>query len=93
MRCSCQASGRRECASKLVGSQPARLASIEDGLRDVRAGQPVDLVDDDSVDPPRGDVGEQPLQGSRAFSGVGSKNASSWGSSASSANAVRLAWR
>ena len=27
-----------------------------------RAGQPVDLVDDDGVDPTRGDVGEQPLQ-------------------------------
>ena len=28
-----------------------------------RAGEPVDLVDDDDVDPARLDVGEQPLQG------------------------------
>src|SRR5262249_6719256 len=27
-----------------------------------RAGQPVDLVDDDNIDPTRRDVGEQPLQ-------------------------------
>ena len=28
-----------------------------------RAGQPVDLVDDDDVDPPGPDVGQEPLQG------------------------------
>ena len=27
-----------------------------------RAGQPVDLVDDHGINPPRGDVGEQALQ-------------------------------
>ena len=28
-----------------------------------RAGQPIDLIDDDHVDPPRLHIGEQPLQG------------------------------
>src|SRR5215471_17103233 len=28
-----------------------------------RAGQPVDLIDDHGIDPPRSDVGEEPLQG------------------------------
>src|SRR5215472_7986187 len=27
-----------------------------------RAGQPVDLIDNHGIDPPRGDVGEEPLQ-------------------------------
>ena len=35
-RCSCQASGRRECTSSLSAVSPRGLASIEDGLRDVR---------------------------------------------------------
>ena len=43
----------------------ARLVERLDQLGEVeqRAGQPVDLVDDDDVDPAGGDIGQQPLQG------------------------------
>src|SRR5215472_6807517 len=41
----------------------SRVEDLDD-LRKIgeRAGQPVDLVDDDRIDPTRCDVGEQPLQ-------------------------------
>jgi hypothetical protein len=40
-----------------------RIEDLDDlGKIGERAGQPVDLVDDHGVDPPRRDVGEQPLQ-------------------------------
>src|SRR6516225_2453411 len=41
-----------------------RIEDLDDlGKIGKRAGQPVDLVDDDDVDPPRRDIGEQTLQG------------------------------
>src|SRR6516165_6667068 len=40
-----------------------RVEDLDDlGEIGERAGQPVDFVDDDRVDPPRGDIGKQPLQ-------------------------------
>ena len=40
-----------------------RIEDLDDlGEIGERAGQPVDFVDDDRVDPPRGDIGKQPLQ-------------------------------
>src|SRR3974377_1897780 len=36
LRCSRRGSGRRECATSFVRSQIARLAPLENGLRDVR---------------------------------------------------------
>ena len=51
------------------------LLGIEDlddlGEIGERPGQPVDLVDDDDVDPPRLDVGEQPLQRRPLHRGAG----------------------
>ena len=42
---------------------PSRIEDLDDlGKIIQRAGQPVDLVDDDRIDATRRDVGEQPLQ-------------------------------
>ena len=61
-----QTSHRRCRVELLRDRNKGRTSRIED-LDDLdkigkRAGQPVDLVDDDGIDPTRRDVGEQPLQ-------------------------------
>ena len=51
------------CCVTETKDAPLRIEDLDDlGKIGERAGQPVDLVDDDGIDPPRRDVGEQPLQ-------------------------------
>src|SRR6516164_744981 len=58
----------RGCRVELLRHRNKRCASRIENLDDLgeigeRAGQPVDLTDDHGIDPPRGGVGEQALQG------------------------------
>src|SRR5215469_2884014 len=57
---------RRRRVELLGDRNKGRASRVEDlddlGKISERAGQPVNLVDDDRIDPPRSDVGEQPLQ-------------------------------
>jgi hypothetical protein len=58
-----------------VDRSKGRASGIEDlddlGKIGERAGQPVDLVDDDNINPPRSDVGEQPLRSRPIHRGAG----------------------
>src|SRR6266581_3209842 len=49
-----------------------RVEDLDDlGKIGQRAGQPVDLVDDNNIDPPGRDVGKQPLQSGPIHRGAG----------------------
>ena len=51
------------CCVTETKDAPLRIEDLDDlGKISQRAGEPVDLVDNDRIDPTRRDVGEQPLQ-------------------------------
>src|SRR6476660_3310707 len=66
----------RGCRVELLRNRNKRRASRIEDLDDLgkigeRAGQPVDLIDDHDIDPPRRDVGEQLLQSRPVYRGAG----------------------
>ena len=60
------------CCVTETKERTSRVENLDDlGKISQRAGQPVDLVDDDRIDPTRRDVGEQPLQSGPIHRGTG----------------------